>query len=162
MLHPPGPAYATVRAPIAAGGGHAWFANRGVGRAVPQSLADTMTWFRSWLAEIARCWATRARGGIQRRGDVRRRSHPAGSGPLLRCGDPQRDAAVGPLRNAVVGRPARPPPDGWRPDRTWQYLHPEAGADTRGVGRPGGPALSRASLEKLGDLLTRILCRQEA
>src|SRR6476619_7702915 len=46
---PPGPQYAAVRAPIAEGGGFAWFANRGIGRPVAASLADTMAWFRDWL-----------------------------------------------------------------------------------------------------------------
>jgi len=48
---PAGPAYAAVRAPIAEGGGYAWFANRGIGRPVAESLAETMAWFRSWLDE---------------------------------------------------------------------------------------------------------------
>lgn len=46
---PPGPAYAAVRAPIAEGGGFAWFANRGIGRPLPDSLTATMAWFRAWL-----------------------------------------------------------------------------------------------------------------
>lgn len=37
---PTGPAYASVRAPIAEGGGYAWFANRGILRPVAASLAD--------------------------------------------------------------------------------------------------------------------------
>ena len=50
---PPGPAYAAVRAPIAEGGGFAWFANRGIGRPVAESLASTMSWFRAWLDGVA-------------------------------------------------------------------------------------------------------------
>src|SRR5688572_32603360 len=50
---PDGLAYAAVRAPIAEGGGYAWFANRGIGRPLAESLADTMAWFRSWLDEVA-------------------------------------------------------------------------------------------------------------
>ncbi len=46
-------AYAAVRAPIDLGGGFAWFANRGIGRPVAESLRDTMDWFRAWLAEAA-------------------------------------------------------------------------------------------------------------
>ena len=42
-------AYTAVRAPIAEGGGFAWFANRGIGRPVAESLAATMGWFRDWL-----------------------------------------------------------------------------------------------------------------
>ena len=41
--------YAAVRAPIAEGGGFAWFANRGIGRPIAESLRDTMDWFHTWL-----------------------------------------------------------------------------------------------------------------
>jgi phospholipase/carboxylesterase len=50
---PTGRSYAAVRAPIGEGGGYAWFANRGIGRPVAESLAETMAWFRSWLDEVA-------------------------------------------------------------------------------------------------------------
>jgi len=50
---PEGPAYAAVRAPIAEGGGFAWFANRGIGRPVPESLRATMDWFRAWVDDVA-------------------------------------------------------------------------------------------------------------
>jgi phospholipase/carboxylesterase len=50
---PAGPEYAAVRAPIAEGGGFAWFANRGIGRPVAASLAETMAWFRAWLDAVA-------------------------------------------------------------------------------------------------------------
>jgi phospholipase/carboxylesterase len=50
---PVGAAYAAVRAPIAAGGGYAWFANRGIGRPVAESLRATMDWFRGWLDDVA-------------------------------------------------------------------------------------------------------------
>lgn len=35
---PVGPAYAAVRAPITEGDGYAWFANRGIGRPITESL----------------------------------------------------------------------------------------------------------------------------
>ena len=50
---PAGATYAAVRAPIAEGGGFAWFANRGIGRPVAESLTDTMAWFRTWLDQVA-------------------------------------------------------------------------------------------------------------
>ncbi len=50
---PDGPQYAAVRAPIAEGGGFAWFANRGIGRPVAESLRATMDWFRGWLDGVA-------------------------------------------------------------------------------------------------------------
>jgi phospholipase/carboxylesterase len=50
---PAGASYTAVRAPIAEGGGYAWFANRGIGRPVAESLAETMAWFRQWLDGVA-------------------------------------------------------------------------------------------------------------
>lgn len=50
---PDGAAYASVRGPLAEGGGFAWFADGGVGRPLPDSLAVTMAWFREWLDERA-------------------------------------------------------------------------------------------------------------
>lgn len=46
-------AYTAVRAPIAEGGGFAWFENRGIGRPLAGSLAATMAWFRTWLDAAA-------------------------------------------------------------------------------------------------------------
>ncbi|MDA8101463.1 MAG: hypothetical protein M0Z34_00685, partial [Nitrospiraceae bacterium] len=45
--------YAALRAPIAEGGGYAWFANHGIGRPRPESLRKTMDWFSAWLSGIA-------------------------------------------------------------------------------------------------------------
>lgn len=50
---PEGLHYVAVRAPIAEGGGYAWFANQGIGRPIASSLADTMAWFNEWLDEFA-------------------------------------------------------------------------------------------------------------
>ncbi len=50
---PEGPSYVAVRAPIAEGGGFAWFANRGIGRPVAESLRETMDGFRGWLDGVA-------------------------------------------------------------------------------------------------------------
>ncbi len=46
-------AYAAPRAPIAEGGGYAWFANRGIGRPLATSLRHTMSWFRTWIDQVA-------------------------------------------------------------------------------------------------------------
>jgi predicted esterase len=83
---PTGPTYAAVRAPIAEGGGYAWFANRGIGRQVvlvvhgdqdhviPRDLLD-----RTWATITAageRTTAVRDPGGHglspAARDDVRR------------------------------------------------------------------------------------------
>ena len=60
---PAGAAYAAVRAPIAEGGGYAWFANRGIGRPVAESLRDDHGLVPAWLDEsrsapVGRsCWS---------------------------------------------------------------------------------------------------------
>ncbi|MCA0330547.1 MAG: serine esterase [Actinobacteria bacterium] len=51
---PAGPHYVAVRGPLALpDGGYAWFANRGIGRPLPDSLRATMDWFRTWLDPYA-------------------------------------------------------------------------------------------------------------
>jgi phospholipase/carboxylesterase len=51
---PAGPDYVAVRGPIALDtGGSAWFANRGIGRPVAESLRATLDWFRTWLEAVA-------------------------------------------------------------------------------------------------------------
>ncbi|MBC7290295.1 MAG: serine esterase [Actinotalea sp.] len=50
---PPGASCVALRAPLVEGGGFAWFANRGIGRPVAESLHATTTWFRAWLDEVA-------------------------------------------------------------------------------------------------------------
>jgi phospholipase/carboxylesterase len=51
---PVGPEYAAARAPIAEGGGYAWFANRGSGRPVAESLTGTMSWFSCFRVRAGR------------------------------------------------------------------------------------------------------------
>ena len=46
---PQGIRYLAVDAPIGAGGNYAWFANRGIGRPIEESLRETTTWFTDWL-----------------------------------------------------------------------------------------------------------------
>ncbi|MGW8764314.1 alpha/beta hydrolase [Streptomyces sp. NPDC055815] len=43
---------AFVRAPIAEGGGYAWFANRGIGRPLPDSISATAEWLFGWLDTV--------------------------------------------------------------------------------------------------------------
>jgi phospholipase/carboxylesterase len=51
---PIGPEYVAVRGPIDLDtGGSAWFANRGIGRPVAESLRATLDWFRAWLDPVA-------------------------------------------------------------------------------------------------------------
>jgi phospholipase/carboxylesterase len=52
-LLPTGTTVASVRAPIGEGGGWAWFANRGIGRPVAESIADTARQLFGWLDGVA-------------------------------------------------------------------------------------------------------------
>ena len=49
---PAGFTVAALRAPIAEGGGYAWFANRGVGRPIEESIKDTAGAVFEWLDDV--------------------------------------------------------------------------------------------------------------
>jgi phospholipase/carboxylesterase len=167
-LLPAGAAYAAVRAPIGEGGGYAWFANRGIGRPVAESLADTIAWFRAWLDQIA----------------------PPGR-PVLLVGfsggatfaggvvldDPTRFAGLATLYAGLpfdAGVPVTPgrlagvrvfavqgdadtviPPDLQR--RAWLYLHGESGGELTSRRSPGGHGITRADVDALADWITGLV-----
>jgi phospholipase/carboxylesterase len=155
---PDGPAYAAVRAPIAEGGGYAWFANRGIGRPVSESLRETMDWFRTWLDENAPTGRPVVLVGFS--------GGAAFAGGLV-LDDPDRYAGAAVLFGTVPFDAGVPTTAGRLADtrvlvihgdqdtviprdlldRTWTYLHAEAGAETTAVRDPGGHGLS---LEAVG------------
>ena len=152
--------YAAVRAPISEGGGYAWFANRGIGRPVAESLADTMAWFRTWLDAVAPAGRPVVLVGFS--------GGAAFAGGLV-LDDPERYAGAAILYGTLPfdagvpttpGRLARLPllvvhgdADVVIPrellERTWTYLHGDAGSATTGVRDPGGHNLSAAAVEAL-------------
>lgn len=160
-LLPAGPAYAAVRAPIAEGGGFAWFANRGIGRPVAESLAGTMSWFRGWLDEAAPAGRPVLLVGFS--------GGAAFAGGLL-LADPARYAGAAilygtlPFEAGVPVTPARLsgvpvfvaqgdqdrviPAELLR--RTWQYLLAESGASAEGRRDPGGHGITSQTLAELG------------
>ena len=165
---PPDPAYAAVRAPIAEGGGYAWFANRGIGRPVPESLRATMDWFRAWLDSVAP--AGRAVVLVGFSGDA------AFAGGLL-LDDPARYAGAAILYGTLpfdAGVPTTPARLAGVPvvvvhgeqdtviprellDRTWQYLLGESGAPTVAQQEPGGHGISPAAVRTVADWLSERL-----
>jgi phospholipase/carboxylesterase len=164
-LLPLGPAYAAVRAPISEGGGYAWFANRGIGRPVPESLASAVAWFRGWLDEVAPIGrpvllvgfsggATFA-GGValddpQRIGGLATTyaTLPFDAGVPT---DPGRLEGVPVL--VVQGEADRMiPADLQR--RTWDYLHGESGAEVTARRSPGGHGLTHEDVELLASWIT--------
>lgn len=158
---PTGPAYAAVRAPIAEGGGYAWFRNRGIGRPVEESLTEAMAWFRSWLDAAAAAGRPVVLVGFS--------GGAAFAGGLL-LSDPQRfagaailygtlpfDAGV-PLSVArLAGVPvfvAQGEQDRVIPAdllrRTWDYLLTESAAPAYARRDPGGHGITGETLAELG------------
>ncbi|KRF16455.1 phospholipase [Nocardioides sp. Soil797] len=165
---PDGPAYAAVRAPIAEGGGFAWFENRGIGRPVEESLAEAIAWFRDWLDEIA----PEGRPVIP----VGFSGGAAFAGGLV-LSDPARFAGLGVL-NGTLPFDAGVPVDVARlaglpvflvqgeqdlviPSdllgRTWDYLTGDSGAPTLARRDPGAHIISEETVAELNDWLSRRL-----
>lgn len=157
---PAGAQYAAVRAPIAEGGGFAWFANRGIGRPVAESLDATMRWFREWLDEVAPEGRPVVLVGFS--------GGAAFAGGLL-LADPQRFSGAAILYGTLpfdAGLPVAPgqltgissfvaqgDADHVIPrellDRTWDYLVEDSGARTTSRRDPGGHELSTETLQAL-------------
>jgi len=158
---PAGPAYAAVRAPIAEGGGYAWFANRGIGRPVAESLDETMTWFRTWLDAVAPTprpvIVIGFSGGAAFAGGLILAEPARYTGAAILFGTLPFDAGVPTGPDRLTGLPVlvvHGDQDTVIPrdllDRTWQYLTGDAGADTEAIHEPGGHGLTATTLDTLG------------
>ena len=161
---PRGATYVAVRAPIAEGGGYAWFANRGIGRPVAESLAATMAWFRTWLDEVAPAGRPVVLVGFS--------GGAAFAGGLV-LSDPARYAGAAILYGTLpfeAGVPTTPSRLALMPvfvaqgdgdtvipgellARTWSYLHTESGAPAQGHRDPGGHGITPAALQQLAGWL---------
>jgi phospholipase/carboxylesterase len=157
---PDGPAYAAVRAPIGEGGGFAWFANRGIGRPVAESLAEQMRWFRGWLDSVAPAGRPVVLVGFS--------GGAAFAGGLL-LSDPQRYAGAAILHGTLpfdAGVPVTPARLAGVPvfvahgeadtviprellDRTWAYLLGDSGAPTYARRDPGGHDITGETVAEL-------------
>jgi phospholipase/carboxylesterase len=160
----PGPAFAAVRAPIAEGGGFAWFANRGIGRPVAESLRETMDWFRGWLDRVAPAGRPVVligfSGGAALVGGLLLDDPSRYAGGAILYGTLPFDAGVPTATGRLVGVPvfvAQGAQDTVIPrellDRTWTYLHDESGAPTSGRRDPVGHALSAGAVGELATWL---------
>lgn len=165
---PAGPAYAAVRAPIAEGGGYAWFANRGIGRPVAESLTDTMSWFRTWLDGAAAperpVVLVGFSGGAAFAGGLILDDPARYAGAAILYGTLPFDAGVPTTPGRLTGVSvlvAHGDDDMVIPrellDRTWQYLHDDSGAEIRGVRGTGGHGLSQPAVDALNSWLTGVL-----
>ena len=158
---PAGPSYAAVRGPIAAGGGYAWFANRGIGRPVAESLAKTMAWFRGWLDDVA----PRGRpvvlvgfsGGAAFAGGLVLSDAQRFAGAAILYGTLPFEAGVPVSPSRLAGVPvfvAQGETDTVIPrellERTWSYLVRDSGAPTYARRDPGGHTITAETTAQLG------------
>lgn len=164
---PPGPSYVAVRAPIAEGGGYAWFANRGIGRPVADSLAETMAWFRAWLdAEVPEgrpVVLVGFSGGAAFAGGLVLAAPGRFAGAAILHGTLPFDAGVPVTPGRLAGVPvfvAQGDADTVIPrellDATWAYLAEGAGAETTPWRDAGGHGVSAGAVAALGAWLTAI------
>ncbi len=154
---PEGPAYAAVRAPIAEGGGFAWFANRGIGRPVADSLRSTMDWFRGWLDEAAPAGRPVVlvgfSGGAAFAGGLLLDDPSRFAGAAILYGTLPFDAGVPVTDHRLAGSHvlvAQGDADTVIPrellDRTWSYLVEESAADVVTRRDPGGHGITAETL----------------
>ena len=152
-------AYAAVRAPIAEGSGYAWFANRGIGRPVAESLSETMAWFRTWLEATApgrRVLLVGFSGGAAFAGGLLLSDPRRWAGAAILLGTLPFDAGVPVEPGRLSGVPvlvAQGDADQVIPrellDRTWSHLHDESGAVLTAHRDPGGHGLTTATVAVL-------------
>jgi phospholipase/carboxylesterase len=156
-----GPAYAAVRAPIAEGGGYAWFANRGIGRPIAESLAETMAWFRTWLDGVAPAGrpvvVVGFSGGAAFAGGLVLQDPQRFAGAAILYGTLPFDAGVPVTPARLAGVPvfvAQGEQDSVIPrellDRTWTYLLGDSGAPAFARRDPGGHSLTADTAAELG------------
>lgn len=164
---PDGTTYAAVRAPIAEGGGYAWFANRGIGRPLAESLTATMGWFRDWLDQTTGpdrpVVLVGFSGGAAFAGGLVLDDPDRYAGAAVLYGTLPFDAGVPTTPGRLAGRPvllAHGLDDHVIPHdlqaRTWSYLHDESDADLRSLRGPGGHGITPAVLHALGDWVRHV------
>lgn len=161
---PPGLSYAAVRAPIAEGPGFAWFANRGIGRPVAESLRATMDWFRGWLDDIAPpgrpVLLVGFSGGAAFAGGLVLDDPERFAGAAILYGTLPFDAGVPTTPARLAGMPAfvaQGEHDHVIPrpllDRTWDYLTLESGAPTIARRDAVGHGIAQGALADLAGWL---------
>ncbi|MFJ9424644.1 alpha/beta hydrolase [Streptomyces sp. NPDC101249] len=156
--------YAAVRAPLAEHGGFAWFANRGIGRPVPESLRQTMDWFRGWLDSVAPpgrpVFLVGFSGGAAFAGGLLLDDPGRYAGTAVLHGTLPFDAGPRTDPDGLAGAPvfvAQGDHDQVIPrellDRTWTYLTSDSGARTTARRDPVGHTLAPAALAALAEWL---------
>lgn len=165
---PAGPSYVAVRAPISEGRGYAWFANRGIGRPVAESLGETMAWFRGWLDPVAPAGRPVVlvgfSGGAAFAGGLVLSDPARFAGAAILYGTLPFDAGVPVEPARLAGMPvfvAQGEADSVIPrellHRTWAYLLGDAGAPPYARRDPGGHGMTADTVAELGGWLAERL-----
>lgn len=163
---PEGPEYVAVRAPISEGAGFAWFANRGIGRPVEESLRATMDWFRTWLDGVAPVGRpvilVGFSGGAAFAGGLLLDDPERFAGAAILLGTLPFDAGLTVAPERLAGVPvfvAQGDGDHVIPrdllDRTWEYLTTASGSDVVAVRHGGGHELTPETVGGLREWLER-------
>jgi phospholipase/carboxylesterase len=165
---PPGASYAALRAPLSEGGGFAWFVNRGIGRPVAGSLAQTLAWCRAWLDQVAPpgrpVVLVGFSGGAAFAGGLLLADPARFAGAAILHGTLPFDAGVPVTPGRLADVPvflARGAADTVIPaellDRTQDYVTGESGARARTHLDGGGHGLTAAGVAALADWLREVL-----
>lgn len=155
-----GAEFVAVDAPISEGGGFAWFANRGIGRPVAESLSETMDWFVDWLDAYApaprKVILIGFSGGGAFAGGLMLRNPARYAGAAILYATVPWEAGVPTTAARLTGVPvfhAQGRNDRVIPrdllDRTWQYLTLDSGADITSHLGDEGHGLSQEALDAL-------------
>ncbi|MGH3982723.1 MAG: phospholipase [Pseudonocardiaceae bacterium] len=157
---PQGAAYTSIRAPLTEGRGFAWFANCGIGRPLPGSLAVSMAWFREWLDERAPPQVPVVLVGLHHgavfAGGLLLADPLRFAAAGLLCGALPFDAGVPATRGRLAGAPvflAHGLHDTVVPvelqDRTWNYLVQESGSPLWAQREPTGHEVTAKTASEL-------------
>jgi phospholipase/carboxylesterase len=164
-LLPQEAAYAAVRAPIAEGDGYAWFANRGIGRPLPESLASSIAWFQTWLDSVAPperpVILAGFSGGATFAGGLALHAPARFAGVASLYATLPFDAGVPTTPGRLTGLPVLVVQGGADQvipvdlqARSWEYLHGASGAHVTARRSPGGHALTSDDVRALTEWLT--------
>jgi phospholipase/carboxylesterase len=156
--------YVAVRAPIAEGPGFAWFANRGIGRPLAESLRRNMDWFTGWLDTYTsvdrEVILVGFSGGAAFAGGLVLDEPSRYCAAAILYGTLPFDAGVPVTAGRLAGIPvfvAQGEQDTVIPrellDATWQYLTNPSGSPAWATRYPGGHGISAAALSDLAGWL---------
>jgi phospholipase/carboxylesterase len=160
---PQSAAYAALRAPIAEGPGFAWFANRGIGRPLADSLRRNLDWFTAWLDAYApnrEVILVGFSGGTAFAGGLLLDEPSRYRGAALLYGTLPFDAGLEVAPGRLAGIPvfiAQGDQDTVIPrellDATWDYLTNPSGAPAWATRYPGGHGITMPVLSDLAGWL---------